>query len=168
MFKIALNREFLLRHLFAGLVFVALGGWFAYDGLWRYPATDARELYLQIERTEPPDNYDLNAFKRQKTTTQQILGAASLLVGAVVLLHLLAVAGFRFAWDRTGFVHNGKRREFSSIAKIDDSQWQSKRILTVGGAGWSVKLDGWHHHGLPDFLQAYREWCAGEAKTQTA
>lgn len=168
MFRLALNREFLLRHLFAALVFVALGGWFAYDGLCRYPATGARELYLQIEQSEPPANADLSAFKRQKTVTQRILGAGALTVGAVVLLHLLAVAGFRFAWDCTGFVHLGKRRSFAEIAKVDDSDWNSKRILFVRGADWSVKLDGWHHRGVAEFLAAYREWTACEAKTQTS
>ena len=107
--KLTLNREFLLRHLFAFGVFLALGGWFAFDAVARYPATDARALYVSIERAEPPDGLDLAAFKAQKTASQRAMAFAVLLAAAGVGLHLLCVAAFRFEYDDGGFSVGAKR-----------------------------------------------------------
>ncbi len=148
--RLALNREFLVRHLFALAVFVVLGGWFGYDAFARYPACDARELYVRLEKSEPKEGTNLEAFKAQKISTQRIFAGLTLLAALGVGLHLLAVSRFSFSWDDAGFVCNGRRRAWDEIVETDDSRWAKGNILKLVGKDWSVNLDAWHHTGVRD------------------
>lgn len=151
--KLAINREFLARHLFAFAVFAALGGWFGYDGFVRYPAADARGLYVSIEKSEPQPETDLEGFKRGKVATQRIFALLAALAAAGVGLHLLAVARFSLEWDEEGFVHRGVRRAWADVKSVDESKWGGKGIVRISGEGWSLGLDAWHHTGVKDFFK---------------
>ena len=105
MTTLKLNREFLVRHLFALVVFAALGGWFGFDAFVRYQRTPAAALYESIENAPPPADMSqakLDAFKAQKTKTQFVLAIVTLGAALLVALHLLSVAGFKFAFDDDG------------------------------------------------------------------
>ena len=141
--KLKINREFLLRHVFSLAVFVVLGGWFGFDAFVRYPRSDARALYVSIEKSEPGEKVDLESFKAQKVQT--------LLAASLVGLHLLCVARFRFEFDESGFSLGDRRFSYSDIKDIDKSKWEKKGVLTVSGDGFKICLDAWHHIGVKEF-----------------
>jgi len=158
--KLKINREFLVRHLFALAVFASLCCWFGYDAFVRYPSASARDLYVSIERSEPPEGMAQTAledFKAQKTSTQRIFTALTALASVAVGLHLLAVAGFRFSFDDDGFVLSGRRFAWKDIEGVDDSAWEKKRVVHISGEGWKATLDAWHHDGVKEFFEKMSE-----------
>jgi len=147
--KLTINKEYATRHLFVTLLMLGLCGWFGYDGFVRYPATPAAELYKSIEGSDAPDGFNLDAFKKQKTQTQYGFTILAGLVALIVGLRLLKSYKFDFAFDDEGFVHQGKRRAYSDINKVDRSQWEKKGIVKVDG----IVLDSWHHVGVKEFVE---------------
>ena len=150
--KLTLNREYALRHLFVTLLMIGLGGWFGYDGLVRYPATPAAELYQSIEGSEPPETMtaeSLAAFKDQKTKTQYGFTLLCLLAALVVGTRLFASCRFDFEFDDEGFVCRGRRHAYSDIKKVDRALWAKKGIVRVDG----ITLDAWHHQGVREFVE---------------
>ena len=142
MTTLKLNREFLVRHLFALVVFAALGGWFGFDAFVRSPRTPAAALYESIEKAPPPADMSqakLDAFKAQKTKTQFVLAVVTLGAALLVALHLLSVAGFKFAWG--------------DVKNVDESLWEKKSVLRISGDGWGATLDAWHHVGVKELRE---------------
>ncbi|MCR5413263.1 MAG: hypothetical protein K6F50_00865 [Kiritimatiellae bacterium] len=155
--KLKLNREFLVRHLFAFAVFAALGGWFGFDALVRYPAADAAALYKAIEGSEPAKGTDLESFKRGKIATQRVFAILALLAAAGVGIHLAAVALVRVDWDDAGFSAGGVKRQWADVASVDDSLWEKKGVLRLSGEGWKLTLDAWHHTGVKEFFKKIQD-----------
>jgi len=156
MTTLKLNREFLVRHLFALAVFAVLGGWFGFDAFVRYPRTPAAALYESIEKAPPPADMSqakLDAFKAQKTKTQFVLAIVTLGAALLVALHLLSVAGFKFAFDDDGFVLRGKRFAWGDVKNVDESLWEKKSVLRISGDGWDATLDAWHHVGVKELRE---------------
>ena len=148
MTRLKLNPEYARRHLFVTLLMVALGGWFGYDGFIGYPATPAAELYKSIEKSEAPEGFDLEAFKRQKIGTQYGFTILAFFAAVVVGSRLARNRRFKFGYTDDFYVYRGRRRPFSSIKKIDRSQWEKKGIIKVDG----ITLDSWHHLGVKEFV----------------
>ena len=149
--KLRLNREFFLRHLFVAVFLAGLSCWFGYDGFVRYPRTDARELYVSIEGSEPPSGCDLEAFKAQKTKSQHGFAFLALLASAIVSLHLLAVSRLRVSYDDGGFVFGGKGYAYGDVKSVDDSAWEAKgRSKAALSDGRTLVLDSWHHVGAKE------------------
>ena len=154
--KVNLNREYALRHAFSALVLAALGLWFGFDGFVRYPATPAAELYRSIEKSEPPPEFDLDGFKRQKIQSQYGFSAIALLASIVVGLRLLKEKRFSFEFDESGFTANGKRFSRDDVAEIDENEWKTKSKLHVRlKSGEKITLDAWHHTGVKEFYALY-------------
>lgn len=150
--KLTLNKEYAQRHLFVALLLAGLSCWFGYDGFVKYPATDAAALYREIEKSEPPPQYDLEKFKAQKTQTQYGFTLLTLLAALVVGTRLYRSYAFDFSFDDTGFAVKGRRYALSDIASVDRRRWQAKGILVLSLAdGRKVQLDAWHHVGVKDF-----------------
>ena len=149
MTRLKLNPEYAKRHLFVTLLMVALGCWFGYDGFIGYPATPAAELYRSIEKSAPPEGFDLDAFKRQKIGTQYGFTILAFFAAAVVGSRLMKSKRFAFAFDDEAYVYRGKRHAISSIKTIDRSQWEKKGIVKIDG----IILDSWHHLGVKEFLE---------------
>jgi hypothetical protein len=145
--KLKLNGEFLARHLFVTVLMAALGGWFAYDGFVKYPATPAAKLYESIEGSAPGEGVDLEKFKQQKIQTQMGFTLLAFLASLAVGGHLLAVSRFDFEFDDNGFTFRGKRYSYSDVTDVDRSRWEKKGIIVVNG----IKLDAWHHVGVKEF-----------------
>ena len=145
--KLTINREYAMRHLFVVIVMLGLGCWFGYDGFVRYPATPAAELYRSIDGSDAPENFDLEAFKAQKTKTQHSFTVLVLLVALVVGTNLYRSFRFQFEFDDTGYVYRGRRRRYEEIRVVDWSRWAKKGIVKVDG----ITLDSWHHVGVKDF-----------------
>lgn len=117
--KLKLNREFAVRYSLVALLFLGMGGWFAFDGFVRYPRTSAAELYRSIEKAEVPEDMPpaaLEAFKRQKTASQKGLALVLTVAAAWVGLLLARAAAFRFDYDEKGFVCARGRYEWSTAA----------------------------------------------------
>lgn len=150
--RLAVNKEFLVRHLFSLAVFLALCGWFGFDAFRRYPATPAKDLYFSIEKSEPPEGFDLESFKAQKMQTQRILALLTLLASLGIGVHLIAVARFDFEFDDEGFSWNGRRFAYGEIRETDVSKWEKKNVLAIRGENWRILLDAWHHRGVREFF----------------
>jgi len=153
MTELKLNLDYARRHLFVTVLMFGLGCWFGYDGLVRYPATPAAELYKSIEKADPPPSYDLEGFKRQKTETQYGFTVLALLAALVVGRRLWRSYRFRFAFDDAGYVFEGQRRTYSEIKRVDRSRWETKGIIKVDG----ITLDAWHHLGVREFVEKLPE-----------
>lgn len=150
--KLKINREYLHRHLFVTVLMACLGCWFGYDGLVRYPSTPAADLYRSIELADPPQDLDLEAFKRQKTQTQHGFALIALAAALVVGLRLARAARFRFEFDGEGFSCGGRRYAYPDIAETDRSRWETKSILALNmKSGERIVLDAWHHVGVKEF-----------------
>ena len=150
--QLKLNKEFFHRHLAVCLLMVGLGCWFGYDGFVSYPKTPAAELYEKIEKAKAPEGYPLEAFKRQKIKSQYGFAALCLVAAALIGINISAAAFFRFEYDETSFVYDGKRRMLGEVKSVDRSQWKKKGILKlVLEDGTKVVLDAWHHLGVKDF-----------------
>ena len=146
--RLALNREFAVRHFGVALLMLALCGWFGYDGFVRYPATPAAELYRAIEGRDAPEGCDLGRFKDQKTKTQYGFAALALLAALVVGGHAFAVSRFLFEYDDEGFAFRGRRTAYRDVKSVDRSRWEHKGIIRVDG----VTLDAWHHVGVREVV----------------
>lgn len=152
--KLTINKDYFRRHLFVALLMTGLGLWFGYDGFIRYPSMSAGDLYRSIEKSDPPANLNLEAFKRQKTQTQYGFTILSLLAALVIGLRLKKSCDFKFEFDEQGFIWKGHRFAFSDIQKVDRSKWEKKSILVLEmKAGVKITLDAWHHLGVKDFVQ---------------
>jgi len=157
--KIKLNREFAQRHLFVTVLMIGLGGWFGYDGLIRYPSTDAAVLYREIEGNDAPTGFNLEAFKAQKTKTQYGFTILSLCVAAIVGSGLWKAYTFDFSFDENGFTWNGRTYAYSDIKSCDRSLWEKKGILKLKVADTQTNrtldltLDAWHNTGVKEFEQ---------------
>jgi hypothetical protein len=155
--ELKLNREYALRHLFVAALMAGLCGWFGYDGFVKYPHTTGHDLYVSIEGAEPPENFDLDAFKTQKIKTQYGFTALTFAAFLAVALGVLGSARFKFAFDADGFTFRGERFGYGDIAKIDDRAWARKGIVRLyvkhpaNGMVVPITLDAWHHAGVKDF-----------------
>ena len=144
--------EFFYRHLAVCILMLGMGCWFGYDGFVAYPNTPAAELYEKIEKSKPPEGFQLEPFKRQKIQSQYGFTALCLLASVLIGLNLASVASFRFEFDDSGFVWRGKKFPLSDIKSVDRSQWKKKgivKLLLVDGS--RVTLDAWHHVGVKEF-----------------
>ena len=148
MTRLKLNPEYAKRHLFVTLLMVALGCWFGYDGFIGYPATPAAELYKSIEKSDPPEGFDLDAFKKQKIGTQYGFTILAFLAAAIVGSRLAKSARFRFEFDDEGYVYRGRRHSYADVKKVDRAKWEKTGIIRVNG----IELDAWHHLGVKEFV----------------
>lgn len=142
--RFKLNPDFARRYFFVALLFLGMGGWFAYDGLVSYPKTDAAALYESIEKSAPPPEMDrsrLEAFKRQKIQSQYGLAGVLFVAGAWVAFILFKAWKFDFDPEKAG-----------KILAVDRSKWEKKGILvlTTENCG-KVTLDSFHHLGVSDY-----------------
>lgn len=150
--KLTLNGEYAKRHLFVVLLMAGLGCWFGYDGLVAYPAQPAADLYRSIEKSDPREGMDLEAFKRQKIQTQYGFMGLSLLMSAIVGFRLWKASRVDFSFDDQEFVWAGRRYPRTAIVSVDRSRWESKSILVLKlEDGAVVTLDAWHHLGVKEF-----------------
>lgn len=154
--EIKLNREFAMRHLGVAVLFAALACWFGYDGLVRYPSLSAHDIYVSIEKSEPRENTDLEAFKQQKIKTQYGFALLALMASSVIALGVLRSRRGTLTWDdkeMCGTLTGGRPLAFSDIVGVEDGQWARKGIIVfVAKDGRRVKLDSWHHTGVDDLV----------------
>jgi len=152
------NPEYVRRHLFAAAVVLGLALWFGYDGLVRYPAQSAHELYVAIEKAEPAANFDLASFKTQKIRSQ--LYFAWFLLGAFALIgaDLWLKTRLKLEWDEAGFAVNGQHFGYVEVSGLDEAAWEKQCIVTlVLSGGRRVRLDAWHYAGVNEFRNKVKE-----------
>lgn len=144
--QLTLNREYATRHLGVALLFLALCGWFLYDGYVVYPQRD--EAYF----TETLHTQKDRAIARQYQFAG-LSGLAALVIAALVALEWKK----KLSWDETtltGTVIGNKPLAFSDIVGVKDTLWKSKGILTVYARdGRSFVLDTWHHTGAQELAE---------------
>ena len=149
--ELKLNREYALRHLFVTALMLGLSAWFGYDAYVRYPSTPARELYVAIERAEPPEGTDLEPFKAQKVRSQKGFALLAFAASALVGMGLWKAARFRFGFDDDGFTVGARRYGYDEIKSLDDRAWAKKGVTKVVLADRTIVLDAWHHTGVKEF-----------------
>ncbi len=155
--KLQLNREFATRHLGVAALMLALSLWFAYDGFIAYPATSGHDLYVKIEKSEPPAGFDLEAFKTQKIQTQYGFTLFTLLVSGIIAAGVLRNHRRTLEWDderMTGTLTQNKPLAFAEIKTVDTRRWDNKGILVLHAQdGRRVTLDAWHHTGVEELAK---------------
>lgn len=155
--KLTLNPEYARNHLFVVILMAGLGCWFGYDAFVRYPATPAHDLYVSIEKAEPPAGFDLTSFKAQKVKTQYGFTFLSLLASLVIAVRLQKSRALSFEFEEDGFSHAGKRYAYNDIGSVDDSLWEKKNIVKIAVKGEKITLDGWHHRGVKEFYEKIKK-----------
>jgi len=150
--KLALNREYALRHLGVAALMAALCGWFVYDGAIAYPAMSDEDFKAEILHNLEYENFPK---KRKETTDRQFQFA-----GIVGLAALVIAGGVWNAKRKTlewndaamnGTLTLGRPLPFQDVADIDKSRWDKKGILVVHAKdGRKVTLDAWHHTGVKE------------------
>ena len=151
MTKTKLNPEFFRRHLAVCVLMAGVSCWFGYDAAVTYPQASAAALYESIEKSPPPAGFDVEGFKRQKVRRQWEFAALSGLAAVLIGLHLVSVACFRFEYDESGFVWNGKRHPLTDVKSVDRARWPGKGILVLNLESERIVLDAWHHLGVREF-----------------
>lgn len=150
--KLSLNKEYAVRHLGVAVLFLGLAGWFGYDGLVGYPSQTAHDIYVAIEKSEPPEGMDLEGFKAQKIKTQYGFAAVFALVSLVVAFRLWRSWKSTLEWDDEkmwGSLTGGKPLAFADVEHVDARRWAKKGILgLIADDGRRVTLDAWHHSGV--------------------
>lgn len=154
--KLKPNKEYAARHLFVTVVMATLSCWFGFDATVRYPATPARELYVSIESSEPPEGFALDAFKEQKIRTQYGFAFLALLAAAIVGVRLWNSWTFDFSFDEEGFEIAGRRYPYSAMKAVDIRKWEKLGIVRFAVADGKrlrrITLDSWHHSGVKEFV----------------
>ena len=154
--KLVLNREFAVRHLGVAVLFLALCGWFLYDGAVTYPNMDDAKFSEEIlhgrDRQGGFERLKKEAINRQ----YQFAGICG--IAAVVIA--LGVGRCRLQtleWDDTqmcGSLTGGSPLAFSDVSGVDDRRWDKKGILVVyANDGRRFTLDAWHHSGAKDLAE---------------
>ena len=151
--KLALNREFAMRHLGVAVLFLGLCCWFLYDGAVTYPNMDDAKFSEEIlhgrDRQGGFERLKKEAINRQYQFAG-ICGIAALLIAA-------GVGGCRMQtleWDDTQMccsLTGGKPLAFADVSGVDDRRWEKKGILVVYASdGRRFTLDTWHHAGAKE------------------
>lgn len=154
--KLALNREFAVRHLGVAALFLGLCCWFLYDGLVTYPKMDDATFSEQILHGRDRQG----GFERLKQEAISRQYQFSGICGIVALLIAAGVGRCRLQtleWDDAqmcGSLTGGKPLAFSDVSGIDDRRWTKKGILVVyANDGRRFTLDSWHHVGARELAE---------------
>ena len=137
--RIALNREYAIRHLCVAALFFGLSLYFLYDAIFVYP-------YLPEDGTH-------------HTTVEFQYSSAALLAlfAFVVAFRVLLNWKRTLEWDEERMIGTatlGVPLRFDAIERIDASKWEGKQILKVFAKdGRRVTLDAWHHAGARELAE---------------
>ncbi len=157
--KLSLNKEYAVRHLGVAVLFLGLAGWFGYDGLVGYPSQTPHDIYVSIEKSEPPADMDLEGFKAQKIKAQYGFAAVFAAIALVVGLRLWKSWKSTLEWDdekMCGTLTKGRALAFGDVEHVDERRWAKKGILVlVADDGRRVTLDAWHHTGVEDLAKRF-------------
>jgi len=169
------NKEWAIRMLLIGVMFLAYGGWCIYDGAVAYPrAIQKFELTHRVEAdgsAVPLDNWRAiledngytagEAPPRGKSETdiltQWIQAGLCFPLALLILGHWAYHARRTPSLDESGLRFAGRTVPFSDITKLDKTRWFNKDICLVhydgpAGAG-RFNLDGWKYRGAHEILE---------------
>ena len=137
--KIAINREYAVRHAGVAALFAGLSLYFLYDAIFVYP-------YLPEDGTH-------------HTTVEFQYSSAALLAlfAAIVAFRVFRSWKSTLEWDDAqmcGTLTRGAPLRFDEIERLDVSKWEKKQILVVHAKdGRRVTLDAWHHAGAKELAE---------------
>ena len=139
--RLALNREFAMRHLGVALLFAALCGWFLYDGAIKYPQRDDA-YFAEVLHTK----------KAAAIERQYQFAFLAGLAAAAIALGVLRNKRRTLEWDgetMRGTLAGGRPLAFADVESVDWRRWKSKGIIVLRAKdGRRVVLDAWHHTGV--------------------
>ena len=168
--KLQLNREYATRHLCVAILFLALGGWFVYDGAVQWPAEnrvweqqsgttvedalkkhpELRNEHIKQNHKEIPPHWPHEIARQYQFAG--LCGFGSLLIAALVGLNWKRT----LEWDdrsMNGTLTGGRPLEFADIVGVEDAQWEKKGIIVLlAKDGRRVALDAWHHAGVNELV----------------
>ena len=181
--RASISKGYIWRPGVIGLAALGASGWFAYDGMVKYPRQKQMwESYNEISREHVDDPIEAakvweetaashgwsNKKPVEKTDTdimtQKIIAAGTAPVGLFFLYGFFTSRGRWVEADEQGLAtSSGQKAPFDSINSLDKSRWQSKGIAVVhydgdGGAG-RIVLDDWKFEREPtqQILKAVEE-----------
>ncbi len=174
-----ISRQWTIRMLIVGVVFVGFGLWAIYDGTIHYPRRNrAIRAYQELKEEnrsgewpelasekgwaeEPPDEDD---YKTQTDIMIQfIMAALCLPFGLAVLIRLWIKSKQSLGVDEKHFYPaEGGSVPLSEITGIDKSRWNSKAIAMVlyndaQGKERKKSIDAWIFAGGEDILRRIEE-----------
>lgn len=134
--KLELNKEYALRHLCVGALFVGLSLWSFYDAIFKYPNDEALV---------------------SKVGQQYFQAVALALVAGIIFFLLKRQKAQSLEWNNEimyGSLTGGKDIRFDDITNCDWSNWDKKGIvIATTKDGKSIKLDSWHHTGVTELAK---------------
>lgn len=186
------NREWAVRLIVIGLLFIGFGGWFVYDGLVAWPAQvqkyklvyDIPEGGDQTQAREYPDwkkqledaghDPDINpkdlAYHSDLDITMQFIYAGICLpIGLLSIFWLFINSRRKLFADDNGVTFGSRRLEYDQITGIDKTRWDSKGIAVLESSHKSITLDDWKFKGAADVLEQVERHIGmgGSPMTQT-
>ena len=157
--KLELNRDFAKRHLAVAAFALGLAIWFGYDALVIYPAQSAHDLYVAIEKSEPPEQIDLETFKARKIKAQYGLSILGFAISLIIVAGVLVNRRRTLEWDdekMEGSLTGGRPLAFDEVTEVDDSRWEKHGIMVLKAKdGRCVKLDSWHQNGVDELAKRF-------------
>ena len=154
------SRGFNAKWVVAGLVLVAVGAWFAYDGWVAWPAETAEYQRLTAEIEQASANFDTeragelqterDEYSNHNDTSillQRVLGFLLPLMGLAVIAWTLYEARGELVLDDQDVLHAPGHPPvpLTAVQSVDDSRWdrKGKSFVTyeVDGKTGTLKLD---------------------------
>ena len=167
------GREFRVRWAVVGMLAIAMGGWFAYDGWVKYPAETARYRAIDAQlrdaeaRNDEPAIRELRAERGElkehsasDIAIQRGLAVGAPLLGVALLAHMLyhSRGAYRLT-DAALHVPGQPPIPRSTVRSIDLARWARKGVAVVTHDRGRATLDEWHHAHRPT-REIVRRLCA--------
>ena len=171
-----INKEWGIRLLLIGVLFLGGAGWFFYDGAIGYPRDNEiyRTVYEQLPdgrwANEPRDNWqtrvkeelglDPVAIEPRKLdyhdgldiTAQFLFAGLCLPIGLLAMVWLLINKQRSIVADEAGVAFAGKKLDYGQITEIDYARWRSKGIVVLEAGEQRMTLDDWKFRGVQEVL----------------
>jgi hypothetical protein len=154
------GQEFRLRWAAVGVLAIAMGVWFAYDGWVKYPEHNRRHLAAQEQLRHADARKDPDAAAKATRVLEAIgeahtdfdialqkkLAIACPLLGIAILGHMLFHSRGTYRLTDTHLHIPGRGAiDRNTIRSIDMGRWLRKGIAIVTYDGGAAKLDDWHY-----------------------
>lgn len=138
--KIAVNREYMTRHLGVAVLFIVLGLWFLYDAVFVYP------------------NVPVAPGEHRTSISFQYSSSALLIIASIIIAFRARLSAHEtLEWDGEkmwGSLTGGREIPLSDVKVADWGKWDRKRILVlVTREGRFISVDGWHHTGVDELAK---------------
>lgn len=170
------NKEWAVRLIAIGVLFIGFGSWFVYDGIVVWPAQvekyklvydipnggeqsqaqlreDWRERLAAAGHDTNINPKDLSYHSDLDVTMQFVYAGVCFPIGLLSLIWLFVNSRRKLYADEDGVTFGCRRLDYDQITGIDKSRWDSKGIAVLESNTKSITLDDWKFKGAADVLE---------------